>query len=48
MTDDDLLWPLIAGGQWGVLATLHADERPHRSNVLYVVDKASHLLRISR
>ncbi|HEX3565251.1 MAG TPA: PPOX class F420-dependent oxidoreductase [Acidimicrobiales bacterium] len=47
MTDDDLLWPLIADGQQGVLATLHADGRPHLTNVLYVVDKVSRLLRIS-
>jgi PPOX class probable F420-dependent enzyme len=47
MTDDDLLWPLIAEGRQGVLATLHADDRPHLSNVLYVVDKASRLVRIS-
>jgi PPOX class probable F420-dependent enzyme len=47
MTDEDFLWPLIADGQQGVLATLHADGRPHLSNVLYVVDKVSRLLRVS-
>ena len=44
---DDELWQLISGGQQAVLATTRSDGSPQLSNVLYVVDPADRLVRIS-
>ena len=44
---DDELWQLITSGQQAVLATTRSDGSPHLSNVLYVVDSADRVVRIS-
>jgi PPOX class probable F420-dependent enzyme len=41
------LWELVMSTKDGVLATINADGRPHLSNVYYVVDADSRLIRIS-
>jgi PPOX class probable F420-dependent enzyme len=41
------LWELVTSTKDGVLATINADGSPHLSNVYYVVDADSHLIRIS-
>jgi PPOX class probable F420-dependent enzyme len=43
----DALWKLVTSNKDGILATINADGRPHLSNVYYVVDADSHLIRIS-
>jgi PPOX class probable F420-dependent enzyme len=47
MPDNDSLWPLISTRQQGVLATIKADGAPQLSNVLYVVDDANRIVRVS-
>jgi PPOX class probable F420-dependent enzyme len=47
LADEEELWDLVADGREGVLATLAPDGRPQLSNVLYLPDAASRLLRIS-
>jgi len=37
----------VAGQNWGVLATIKSDGRPHLSNVGYAYDVDAHLFRIS-
>jgi len=44
---DAQLWDLIAARREGILATVRADGSPQLSNILYAVDKASGLVRIS-
>jgi PPOX class probable F420-dependent enzyme len=41
------LWQIIASRQHGVLATTRADGAPQMSNVLYVPEDATHVLRLS-
>ncbi len=41
------LWELVTSTKDGVLATINADGSPHLSNVYYVVDADSRLIRIS-
>jgi PPOX class probable F420-dependent enzyme len=41
------LWELVAGERHGILATIKRDGLPQMSNVLYVVDATSRLVRIS-
>jgi len=43
----DELWALVAGSQQGTLATIKSDGAPQMSNVLYVPDSASRVIRIS-
>jgi len=47
MTDEQELWDLVASRREGVLATIARDGTPQLSNVLYVVDPASRMVRIS-
>jgi Pyridoxamine 5'-phosphate oxidase len=47
MASEDDLWRLVVAGRQGVLATVARDGRPQLSNVLYLADAASRVLRIS-
>jgi len=47
MTTDPRMLEFVAGQNWGVLATVKPDGRPHLSNVGYAFDVDSHLFRIS-
>ena len=47
MASEDDLWRLVVAGQQGVLATVAREGRPQLSNVLYLADAASRVLRIS-
>jgi PPOX class probable F420-dependent enzyme len=47
MASEDDLWRLVVGGRQGVLATVARDGRPQLSNVLYLADAASRVIRIS-
>lgn len=47
MTTEDDLWDLVAARREGVLATISRDGRPQLSNVLYVVDDATRVVRVS-
>jgi PPOX class probable F420-dependent enzyme len=44
---EDPLWQLVGQRREGVLATLQPDGRPQLSNVLYLFDQPSRLIRIS-
>ncbi len=41
------LWELILGGRQAILATIAADGRPQMTNVLYVIDPRTRVIRIS-
>jgi PPOX class probable F420-dependent enzyme len=43
----DELWALVAGRRQGVLATVSSDSSPQLSNVLYVADADTRVVRIS-
>jgi PPOX class probable F420-dependent enzyme len=47
MASEEDLWRLVVAGRQGVLATVARDGRPQLSNVLYLADAASGVLRIS-
>ena len=47
MASEDDLWRLVAGGRQGALATVARDGRPQLSNVLYLAEAASRVIRIS-
>ena len=47
MASEDDLWGLVANESQGVLATVARDGRPQLSNVLYVPDPRSRVVRIS-
>ena len=47
MTADPRMLEFVAGQNWGVLATIKPDGRPHLSNVGYAFDVDAHLFRIS-
>jgi PPOX class probable F420-dependent enzyme len=47
VTTEEALWEIIAGEQHGILATIGADGSPHMSNVFYVCDLSSRLIRVS-
>jgi PPOX class probable F420-dependent enzyme len=47
MPSEDELWELVAGRREGVLATVAPSGRPQLSNVLYVADRTTRLVRIS-
>ena len=47
MPGQDELWELVAGNQQGVLATIKQDGSPQLSNVLYVADPATRVIRVS-
>jgi PPOX class probable F420-dependent enzyme len=47
MPSEDELWSLIAERQQGVLATIKGDGAPQMSNVLYVAENATRIIRIS-
>jgi PPOX class probable F420-dependent enzyme len=47
MASEDELWALVTAESQGVLATVARDGRPQLSNVLYVADPRSRLVRIS-
>ena len=47
MASEDDLWRQVVAGQQGVLATVAREGRPQLSNVLYLADAASRVLRIS-
>lgn len=44
---DDALWDLVTSSREGILATLQRDGRPQLSNVLYLVDADTRVIRIS-
>jgi PPOX class probable F420-dependent enzyme len=41
------LWQIITGGRDGILATIGEDGMPHLSNVYYLADPATRLIRLS-
>jgi PPOX class probable F420-dependent enzyme len=47
MPTQDQLWELVAAERHGILATVKRDGVPQMSNVLYVVDAATRLIRVS-
>ncbi len=47
MPGQDELWELVTSHQQGVLATIKADGSPQLSNVLYVADPATRVIRVS-
>ena len=47
MTADQGMLDFLATKQWGVLATIKSDGRPHLSNVGYFYDPAAQLVRVS-
>jgi PPOX class probable F420-dependent enzyme len=47
VTTEEALWEIIAGHQNGILATIGPDGSPHMSNVFYVCDTSSRLIRVS-
>lgn len=47
MPNQDQLWDLVIGHREGILATIGPSGRPQLSNVLYLVDPATRLVRIS-
>ena len=47
MTADPRMLEFVAGQNWGVLAAIKPDGRPHLSNVGYAFDVDAHLFRIS-
>ena len=47
MASQEELWELIATGREGILATIGASGRPQLSNILYVVDRNTRVVRIS-
>lgn len=47
MPGQDELWDLVTGNRQGVLATIKADGAPQLSNVLYVADPATRIVRVS-
>src|SRR4051794_12453386 len=46
MGDDDL-WEIVAGSRNGILATINPDGLPHLTNVYYLVDPATRVVRVS-
>ncbi len=47
MPSQDQLWDLVAGHREGILATIGPSGRPQLSNVLYVAEPGTRLVRIS-
>jgi PPOX class probable F420-dependent enzyme len=47
MPGQDELWELVTASQQGVLATVKANGLPHLTNVLYVADPATRVIRVS-
>ncbi len=47
MVDRNDLWELVASHREGILATIGPSGRPQLSNVLYLVDRPTRLVRIS-
>ncbi len=47
MPGQDELWDLVTASRQGVLATVKADGSPQLSNVLYVADPATRVVRVS-
>jgi PPOX class probable F420-dependent enzyme len=47
MPGQDELWELVTASQQGVLATVKVDGSPQLTNVLYVADPATRVIRVS-
>ena len=47
MTSADALWQIVAGSRHGILATNGEDGRPQMSNIYYLSDRPSQVVRFS-